>query len=625
MDDDKRIRDLAQLIRYHQNLYYNATPELSDQEFDALWDELGGLDPEHPLLREIGQDTTVFYQKRPHIIFMHSQDKVASEEAFMLWSGKLSADRFIVQHKLDGMSLELQYIDGTLHYGISRGDGKVGDDLTHSVIKIPGIPHTVTSDFSGAIRGEVVISRTQHARHFPDNANCRNTVNGVMKKKSSEGAEFLNLLCYDVKYTQGHEFTDEMEKLTWLSREGFSVVTTELCNSPDAVIEVHRRIQKERRSLSFDIDGLVIKSMAIDEEDTQRSRPERQVAFKFPAEETNSLLTDIVWNENGHRYTPIACIDPVQLAGTTVKRASLFNPQYISAQEIGVGASVVVTKRGDIIPRIERVVNLPFGSHVPLFPLTCPSCGQAIQNDRTQVYCPNALCIRRSSHRIQKWIEVLQIRELGVKRVNKLIETGLLRSVSDLYELKHETMMQIAEFGDKNIQKILGELKGKSDISFAQLLAGFDIAGVGEISARKIVQSGINSLEELANAKVEDLQQVPGLGKIISEHLHKEFHQLLPELTLLLEKGYVRLHASEHSDFLTGKSFCFTGTLTRFTRNEASELVMRYGGEVRSSVGKGLSYLVMNDVHTASSKARAARELQISLLTEEEFSALFPS
>jgi len=315
----ERVAELEKLIVTHQRLYYNAEPAISDEEFDALWSELEDLDPANALLRRIGEDKADGWPKVRHTIPMGSQAKATDPDSFEAWANKMKFEKYIVQYKMDGASLEIQYRNGLLVRAVTRGDGTIGDDITPNARRMIGLPATLPSAFTGGVRGEVLMPRRVHDEKYADKANCRNAANGIMKRKDGVGCEDLAVICYDATGSVGSPkekdlfsdvdapaeesspFSNEMEKLDWLARMGFSVVATRVFENVKEVVDYRGRIMALRPSLEYDIDGLVVKGLAIDEEDLAKPRPEKQIAFKFSPEEAVTRLKAIEWSESGSR------------------------------------------------------------------------------------------------------------------------------------------------------------------------------------------------------------------------------------------------------------------------------------------------------------------------------------
>ncbi len=627
---NNRVEELSRLIRYHQDRYYNEEPEISDTEFDALWDELKYLEPDHLVFSEIGADQAGGFPKRAHLMPMGSQEKAATAEQFIKWANRIGHSRFIVQHKLDGASIELQYENGTFRYGVTRGDGTRGDDITANVRRMRGIPFQLNEPFSGAVRGEVIMEHDVHRRYYPGKANCRNAANGLMKRKDGVGSEHLLILCYDA-HSAGdtREFSREEDKLQWLEAMGFKTVPYRIFSTAEEVVHFRDLVAERRGSLDYDIDGLVVKGPEVDIADMQRPRPQKQIAYKFSAEEALTVLRDVEWSESGHLYTPVAIVDPVHLAGTTVRRASLVHPELIEHMKLRIGSEVVITKRGDIIPKIERLVRHLDETSPIILPERCGTCGTELVNEGKRLYCPNPGCPRRAFHRLRKWLDILEVRDFGDVMLGKLFKAGIVQDIPDLYRLSWEQIVRFEGVGETSARKALENLRSVGTIHLSRFVAGFDIGGIAELKIARVVDSGFDTLQKLRNASVESMAATEGIGEITARQIKEGLDAVSQQMNELLNMGVVtieegRAHRAEVESGvrklpLQGKSFCFTGALERRTRNEAERLVRQLGGEAKSGVSGALSYLVTNDPAGSSSKLAKARRLGVTVISEEEF------
>lgn len=633
MESAERIHTLENLILRYQDSYYNGEAEISDAEFDSLWDELKLLDPDNELFQKVGADSGNFPKAR-HRIPMGSQEKAADPQAFLSWAEKHRYAEYLVEYKLDGASLELQYDNGVLVRAVTRGDGETGDVVTANAKKMRGVVPCLMKDgvplaCSGGIRGEVVMEHDVHNSLFSDKANCRNAANGLMRRKDGQGCEHLLVICYDAWFDNSEQFfTDEEEKVAWLTACGFTVVPLHICKTPQDVIDYRAEVMEIRQTLPYDIDGLVVKERAINREDAYRARPDRQIAFKFSLEEAVSILRQVEWSESGATYTPIGLFDPVELAGTTVKRASLVNPNTIRNLDIKIGSHIVVTKRGEIIPKIESVVKHPgeleFESDI-VFPSRCAVCGSALLDEGTRLICPNKECPKKLHHRLEKWISVLEIRDFGDTLLKGLFDSGRLRAVRDMYTLTETDLAPYflteeslsKEKVSLGARKVIKSIAAHRTVSLAVFIAGFDIEGIGETLVERLVAAGFDTLEKLLEADEQSIAAVFGFGEITAHTLVDGLRENHEEMRFLASK-YITITGS-HTGILSGKSFCFTGELTTMKRSDAEKMVKAAGGTTKSSVTKELSYLVTNDVSSGSSKNRKAAELGIPVVTEKEF------
>lgn len=626
----KRISELEKLIEKYQASYYNGEAEISDAEFDKLWDELKLLDSANPILHKVGADSGNF-QKAPHVMPMGSQEKAASPEEFLDWAKKHDYSEYLVEYKLDGASLELQYADGIFLRAVTRGDGAVGDVITANAKKMQGVVQALKEKFTGGIRGEVIMTHQVHEKFFSDKANCRNAANGLMKRKDGEGSENLTLITYDVWASEGKQpFTDEEGKLDFLQRNGFNVVPLKICKNAQEVIDYRSSVMELRKKLDYDIDGLVVKERAVNHEDALRDRPDRQIAFKFSLEEAVSVIRNIEWNETGATYTPVAVFDPVDLNGTTVKRASLVNPNLIRALNVKIGSHVVVVKRGEIIPKIVSV--LPEQENLPpvKIPEKCACCGTALIDEGTRLFCPNKNCEKRILHQLLKWINVIDIRDLGETLITSLFKTKKVRSISDLYSLTASDLVPYflnSESMEKEkrslgAEKVFASIQSRRKISLAKFIAGFDIEGIGETVVETLIAGGFNTLQKIFDAKEEEIAGVYRFAETLAHTLVEGIQENHEEMQSLVSSGTISVVEGTAQGKLAGKSFCFTGELFSMKRQDAQNLVKQNGGAVKSSVVKGLSFLVTNDTSSGSSKNKKAMELGIPVIDEKEFLAL---
>jgi DNA ligase (NAD+) len=628
----QRISELEKLITKYQASYYNGEGEISDAEFDALWDELKALDPSNAILQKVGADSGNF-EKIHHVMPMGSQEKAANPEQFLAWAQKHEYEEYLVEYKLDGASLELQYENGYLVRAVTRGDGSIGDDITANAKKMCGVNTAIYKDdelvpFTGGIRGEVIMTHEVHKKYFSDKANCRNAANGLMKRKDGTGSEYLKLIVYDALSTDGKSyFTNEKEKIAWLTSCGFNVVRLVICKNAERVIAYRAKIMEERKDIEYDIDGLVVKENRIDYEDASRARPDRQIAFKFSLEEATTVLRQVEWSQSGATYTPVAIFDEVELNGTKVQRASLANPDTMRKLGVRIGSHVVVVKRGEIIPKIESVDEEKDIETSELeFPCTCETCGTKLVDEGSRLYCPNKACSKRVLHQLLKFVQVVDIRDLGETLITQLFKTGRLKSITDIYMLTVDQLVPffLNEESMENEKRSLGaekvykSIQAHKNMTLPVFLAGFDIEGFGETLAEKLVQAGFTTLNKLLVATEDQIAAVYGFAEIMAHTIVQGLQENAAEMRALVQDGIITIESNENGK-LAGKSFCFTGELVTMKRQDAEQLVKQNGGAVKSSVTKDLTYLVTNDTTSGSSKNVKAAALGIPVITEEQF------
>jgi DNA ligase (NAD+) len=627
---NERIAALERLIEKYQASYYGGEAEISDGEFDLLWDELKSLSPESGVLKRVGSSRDVDgFPKVRHLIPMGSQDKASNPREFLEWVKKQKTDKniFAVQYKMDGASLELQYEKGTLVRAVTRGDGVIGDEITANALLMAGTVKKTDVPFTGGVRGEVVMTHDVWKSKYSSKANCRNAANGIMRRKDGNGCEDLNLIVYDAASTgDDFFFKDELKKIEWLKQRGFQTTETKTFTDAQDIISYRDNISSSREKLPFDIDGLVVKNIETDMSDLRKARPEKQIAFKFELETAFSILREVVWSESGATYTPIGVVDPVRLAGTTVKRANLNNPDMIRAMALKIGSTVSVVKRGEIIPKIEGLAPVSMSDETEeiAFPDICGSCKTKLVDAGTRLYCPNPQCPKRLLHRLEKWVSVLDIRELGEKLLSQLFEKKRVCGISGLYSLKTDELAEYDRMGDLSAAKVIRSIQTKRELPLSVFTAGFDMEGIAETTMEKITAAGFNTLEKLRGASISGLAAVYGIGEITAAVISDGLKECKSEMDAVLNTGVIKIASlpAEKEQPLRGKSFCFTGELKSMKRGEAEEKIKALGAQAKSSVVKGLSYLVTNDPETGSSKNKKALLLGISIIDEDQFLSL---
>jgi DNA ligase (NAD+) len=641
----ERIAALERLIQKYQKSYYDGEGEISDGEFDILWDELKSLAPDSPVLQKIGTGSGIAggvedgvpgedgFPKTKHLIPMGSQVKASNSGEFRDWAKKIGLEEMLVQYKLDGASLELQYEKGSLVRAITRGNGIIGDEITANVRRMTGVPARLDIPFTGGVRGEVVMTHEVWREKYASKANCRNAANGIMRRKDGMGCEDLRLIAYDAA-ANGNDayFQNEPQKIEWLSERGFETTVSKTFSSVEDIVAYRAEVAAMRDRLSFDIDGLVVKAIETDMADLRRARPEKQIAFKFELETAFSILRSVEWSESGATYTPIGVVDPVRLAGTTVQRANLNNPDMIRAMDLKIGSAVSVVKRGEIIPKIEGLA--PKGALPPEFlaareeeiefPVRCAVCGTDLVDAGTRLYCPNLDCPKRLLHRLEKWISVLDIRELGEKLIRQLFDKERTRQIHELYTITAPELVEYERMGELSAAKVVRHIQTRRELSLSAFIAGFDLEGIAETTMEKVTAADFNTLEKLRSAAVADLAGVYGLGEITASVIVEGLKETAAEMDAVLATGIISIAPPPPEDTqpLRGLLFCFTGELSSMKRSQAEDKLKALGALAKSSVVKDLSYLVTNDPESDSAKNKKARKLGIPIIDEEQFLSL---
>jgi len=616
---------LEGMVKRYQNSYYNGNAEISDAKFDELWDRLKGEDPDNDIFKTVGRDASSAFSKSPHIMNMNSQEKVNNKEDFFSWYKKRKIEKYIVEHKLDGISLELQYEDGKFVRGVTRGDGSVGDDISANVKLMKNFVPEIGENFTGGIRAEIVLFKEDFKEYFEPQGykNPRNMASGLAKQKRGEGCEHLNIIVYDAGGGNSKFYTEET-KLFWLMGQGFKLVPFHAFDSPDKVIKYREEIISERDDLDYDIDGLVIKNNEINLEDAKRARPEYQIAFKFDAVEETTILEEVVWNISGNIVTPIAWLTPVVLNGTTVKKASLVNPDEIRRLGIRIGDEVVITKRGEIIPKIERVYKSNEGPVIGI-PVKLIIDDKAWETEDLGV----KLVVKGDDfplikfHRLEKWVSKMDVKGMGPSLLSSLFKDGWVTEIADFYTIDLDEYLKATNL-KRAAEKAFASLYEKSkETTLSKFIGGFDIEGVGEGVIDFVVEAGIDTIDLIRMQLVSGLSEIEGIGPDRAERIFNGLINHTNEMDAVLNTGKVSIEKKKEKAVgdlgLKGLTFCFTGALETMTRDEAFEMVTSKGGSIKSSMSNNVSYLITNTPDSGSAKNKKAEEIGALILTERDF------
>jgi DNA ligase (NAD+) len=615
-----RILELSNKIEQARKDYYNSTPTVSDRVYDAWFDELSKLDPSNPAVTAVGAPIQITeWKKVKHEQVMNSLNKVNSFDEFQIWAKECSAKKFLICDKLDGLSVSLKYENGKLVCGASRGNGEIGENITQNVRKMEGVQTKLTSKFNGHVRGEIVLRRSNHKKYFSEYANPRNAASGISKRLDGKGNEHLTVICYSI---EGEDYDTEQELFKALDQMGFLTPTYKTGTLAE-VLKTYEQYQDEiRDTLDYDIDGLVIRvddradQLALGE---KNHRPKGAIAFKFDAALAETTIRNVIWQvgDTG-RVTPVAEFDPVSLMGATVTRASLYNMAYVQELGLDIGATVLVKRANDVVPRCEELVKGT--GKILSAPKKCPDCDGLLTNDGEYIRCTNSKeCPSQVLGRINKWIKELGILEWGAKQIQKMIDAGLVVDVADIYRLKANDIAGLDKLGDKSAQNLIAELDKYREVTLENLIGGLTINGIATSSVKLVTAAGYDKLDDLFKITEAQLENIPGFGSIRAEAFVTGMAENRKRIEDILSAG-VKIKAKVKG-VLSGRSFCFTGTMST-PRAKLQKMVEDAGGDVKNSVGKGLSYLIIADPASTSSKAKAARKFGTVLLSEAEFAKL---
>lgn len=626
-----RADALGERLEKHRASYYQGAPEISDAAYDALEDELRGIDPTHPVLARVGSGELVAeWPKARHEIPMGSLNKAVNEEELRAWQARCQelADKdglgavsdLFVAEKLDGISIEVIYREGKLCDAITRGDGETGERITQNVARMKGVPARIKDKRSMSVRGEIILRLSDMKKHFSTGTSPRNLAAGTSKRFDGSGAEHLTVLFYDV--ADHLDLVTEVEKFAYLRGLGFATPAT-LHGGIDDVMALYGRYSDGLRAkLDYEIDGLVVYVNSLHTQSLLgevNHRPRGAVAFKFASPAKVSTVLEIRWDTGASgRVTPVAIVAPVELAGATVQRASLHNAGNVRALGIGVGDEVLVSRRNDVIPYVEEVVDKR--GPAAEVPTRCAVCGSGLSVEGEYLVCRNTSCTAIVEGRIQTWVGAIGALEWGDKLVAQLVEAKLVREPADLYKLGWEQIAGLDRRGEKSAKKCLAELTSRLPLTLPVFIAALGMDNFALQTAKLLVTAGYKTIEAMLDAKEADLANINGLGPIKAASIVRGLGARREEIQRLLAGGIVPVTPDEQGP-LAGLSFCFTGSSSR-PRNELTQMVESKGGRVLASVTKDLNYLVIADPSSTSSKAQKARKYGTKLITEEDLEAL---
>jgi DNA ligase (NAD+) len=665
-DAENKIESLREKIRRHEHLYYVLdSPEISDAEFDRLIEQLKDLEAEHPSLvtpdsptQRVGGKPREGFVKVPHSSPMLSLDNTYNEEELRDWerrvhelSGRSDVD-YVCELKLDGMSLALLYEDGKLARGITRGDGMVGEDVTLNVRTVHSVPLSVPkerlkkagipADFE--VRGELLMplesfrrmNEEQETQGLKPFANPRNATAGTVRQLESKVTAGRRLDYFPYMLLEnGRTYFDRHSKtLDALASAGFKVnPNRKLVHSMDEVWAFIQQWEAKRDSLPYEIDGIVVKvdrTALQDELGFTGKAPRWAIAYKYAARAGITKLEDIrVQVGRTGKLTPVAELAPVLIGGTTVRNATLHNMDEIERLGVKIGDWVQVERGGDVIPKVAKVIedkDHPRGHETFKMPEKCPECGTKVVRTEGEVdyRCVNANCPAKLRETILHFASrgVMNIDGMGDVLVEQLTNRGLVKNVADIYQLTKDNLLSLERMGDKSAQNILDEIENSKRLPLERVIYGLGIRFVGERTAQFLAEY-FGSMDALATAGVEELQSVNEVGPRIAESI-VEFFSVAANRKLIERLGEAGLafkgKKKERGTRLAGKTFVLTGTLSKYTRDEAKKLIEDAGGKVTGSVSKKTDYVVAGA--DAGSKLDKAKELGVAVIDEKELERL---
>ena len=657
----ERIEELRKQTEYYAGKYYDEDkPEISDFEYDMLMVELRNLEKEYPefkskdsLTQKVGGHVKEGFTKVTHEVPLQSLQDVFSLEEVEEFDERMQKQakennieniKYVVETKIDGLSAALEYKNGEFVRGATRGNGLVGEDVTENLKTVKTIPMQIPDKIDITVRGEVFISKKDFEEMNQERqeneeelfANARNAAAGSLRQLDSKITQKrpLDIYIFNVQKIEGKNFNSHFEELEYLEKQGFKVNPVRIpCNNIEEVKEAIKKIGEMRESLTYGIDGAVVKIDNLKFREILGSTvkvPRWAVAYKYPPEKKETTVENIICQVGRTGViTPMAILKPVSVAGSTISKTTLHNEDFIKEKDIKIGDTVVIQKAGDVIPEIVEVVKAKRTGKEKEFtmPKVCPVCGaEAVREEGesavrcTGVECPAKL-FRNLVHFVSR--EAMNIDGLGKNIINQLLEKKLIQNIADIYTLKFEDIASLKKNGKKFAQNLIEAIEKSKSNDLYRLITALGIRHVGG-KAAKILAQKYKSLDNLEKANQEKLQQIDDIGEIMANSIVEFFSQEQTKdlIKRLKEAGVNTKEAEEEilDNRFEGKTFVLTGTLTDFTRKEAEDLIEKHGGKISGSVSKKTDYVLAGE--EAGSKLTKARDLGINIINEEEFKNL---
>ena len=654
----KRVKELRKQLDYYAKLYYDEdNPAISDFEYDMMMNELKNLEKEFPnlidkdsLTQKVGGTVKEGFEKVVHEVPLQSLQDIFSFEELEEFRERVKKaeekyeikdNKFVVETKIDGLSVSLEYKNGEFVRGATRGNGEVGEDVTENLKTIKNIPKKLKENINIIVRGEVFIGKKEFDEMNEERevlgeslfANARNAAAGSLRQLDSKIAASrpLDIFIFNVQKIEDKNFNSHYEELLYLEKIGFNVNPVKIpCETIDESIKAIKKIGNDREKLSFGIDGAVIKVDNLELREkmgTTAKTPRWAIAYKYPPEKKETLLKDIVCQVGRTgAITPMAILEPVKVAGSTISKTTLHNEDFIKERDLKIGDTVVIQKAGDVIPEVVGVNKKKRNGTERNFemPKVCPVCGAPAVREEgeaalrcTGIECP-AKSLRTIIHFASR--EAMNIDGLGYKIIEQLIEKGLISNIADIYTLTLEDVASLKKNGTKFAQNLIDSIENSKQNDLYRLIAALGIRHVG-VKGAKILAKKYKTMENLMKASFESLALVEDIGEITADSIYTFLkNDQTIDLINRLKKSGVNMKAIEDENAdnrFEGKTFVLTGSLEKYTRQEASDIIEKFGGKVSGSVSKKTSYVLAGE--EAGSKLTKAQKLEIAIISEEQF------
>lgn len=654
----KRVKELRKQLDYYAKLYYDEdNPAISDFEYDMMMNELKNLEKEFPnlidkdsLTQKVGGTVKEGFEKVVHEVPLQSLQDIFSFEELEEFRERvkkaeekyeIKENKFVVETKIDGLSVSLEYKNGEFVRGATRGNGEVGEDVTENLKTIKNIPKKLKENINIIVRGEVFIGKKEFDEMNEEReilgetlfANARNAAAGSLRQLDSKIAASrpLDIFIFNVQKIEDKNFNSHYEELLYLEKIGFNVNPVKIpCETIDESIKAIKKIGNDREKLSFGIDGAVIKVDNLELREkmgTTAKTPRWAIAYKYPPEKKETLLKDIICQVGRTgAITPMAILEPVKVAGSTISKTTLHNEDFIKERDLKIGDTVVIQKAGDVIPEVVGVNKKKRNGTEKDFemPKVCPVCGApAVREDGeaalrcTGIECP-AKSLRTIIHFASR--EAMNIDGLGYKIIEQLIEKGLISNIADIYTLTLEDVASLKKNGTKFAQNLIDSIENSKQNDLYRLIAALGIRHVG-VKGAKILAKKYKTMDNLMKASFESLALVDDIGEITADSIYTFLkNDQTIDLINRLKKSGVNMKAIEDENAdnrFEGKTFVLTGSLEKYTRQEVSDIIEKFGGKVSGSVSKKTSYVLAGE--EAGSKLTKAQNLGIAIISEEQF------
>ena len=653
----KQVKELREKLEYYANKYYDEdAPEISDYEYDMMMNRLKALEKQFPelitpdsLTQKVGGHVKEGFKQVTHEVPLQSLQDVFSFEELEEFDTRVRKQaeeeneelNYVVETKIDGLSVALEYIDGVFVRGATRGNGLVGEDITDNLRTIKSIPKVLNEKINITVRGEVFIGTKEFEKMNEEQeilgkqlfANARNAAAGSLRQLNAKITEQrpLDIYIFNVQKLENNPFNSHYEQLEYLVKLGFNVNPVRIyCKNFEEAKKAITKIGEDRENLTFGIDGAVIKvdSLSFREKlGTTYKTPRWAIAYKYPPEAKETLLKDVVWQVGRTGViTPMAILEPVKVAGSTISKTTLHNEDFIKEKGLKIGDRVIIQKQGDVIPEVISVVKekRTGKEQEVIVPTTCPVCGAKATREEGEsaIYCNGIECpaqlLRGIEHFVSK--ECMDIDGLGIKIVEQLIEKGLIKNIADIYNLTLEEIASLKKNGKKFAQNLINSIEESKKQDLYNVINSLGIRQVG-IKAAKVLAKRYKTMDNLMNASLESLCMVDDVGEITASNIYDFFRQeqTIDMINKLKSAGVnMELQQEEGQDNrFEGKVFVLTGSLEKYSRAEASDLIEKFGGKTSSSVSKKTSYVLAGE--EAGSKLTKAQELGVTIITESEF------